>query len=67
MRLSEYLHEPGAAAVFARRLGVAVQNVYRWRDGACRPRPKMMRRIERETEGAVTLQDFFADERAHQG
>lgn len=60
MRLSDWLS--GAClsdAVFADRIGVSRQALWRYKAGERMPRPKIVRRIEKATRGKVTSADFI--------
>jgi transcriptional regulator with XRE-family HTH domain len=62
MTLREYLHKhdikPGE---FAKRIGVTVTSVYRYRDGIRKPDAEVMPRIVAATQGAVTANDFWLE------
>lgn len=60
MRLNSYLEqaaEPDAS--FARRIGVSPQALSRYKLGQRRPEWDVLERIARETDGAVTPNDFI--------
>lgn len=64
MKLSQYLEANGISqAEFARQVGTTRQNVGRW-VGSVVPRPAEMMRIALLTGGAVTANDFFAEQPA---
>lgn len=68
MKLADYLHSvPTKDADFADRIGVTRQSLHRYCAGERTPRPEVMVRIRRVTNGAVTADDFLpapADEAA---
>jgi hypothetical protein len=43
---------------FAKELKVSVHEVYKWRDGYRTPRMKMLHKIERLSNGDITLYDW---------
>lgn len=60
MRLKPYLTEHKVSpADFAAKIGVTYTAVSRYVSGARIPHRSVMARIERETKGAVTPNDFF--------
>lgn len=59
MRLSEWLDRSAVKRwEFAARIGVHPVTVSKWIAGVQRPRLEALRSIARETEGAVTANDF---------
>jgi transcriptional regulator with XRE-family HTH domain len=67
MTLAEYLHSNGISdAEFASRIGVDTSFVFRLRKNQAGPSLKTLSAIEDATEGAVTLSDFVAEDRAAQ-
>jgi predicted transcriptional regulator len=59
MGLSDWLHEQGITPVdFAARIGCSHTTVYRLMHGTRRPGWGLVARIEKETGGAVTANDF---------
>jgi DNA-binding transcriptional regulator YdaS (Cro superfamily) len=65
MKLSDYLAATKIDELtFATKLGVSAKAVRHWLDGKRHPRPLQMRAIVRATGGAVTANDFFAQEAA---
>jgi len=62
MTLREYLHNQDISpSEFARRIGVTVTSVYRYRDGIRRPDKQVMPRIVSATQGQVTANDFWLE------
>lgn len=60
MKLRRYLDDQDIpVALFARRIGVSVQALYRYLHGDRLPQRKVMDRIIRATRGKVTPNDFF--------
>ena len=60
MKLKDYMVVHGVGLTeMARLLGVSEVAVSRYRQGARRPSPDVMRRIIRVTKGAVTPNDFY--------
>lgn len=60
MRLSDYLTQNNITdAVFAEKIGVTRQAVHRYRNGGRRPDWATMAAIVRETNDAVTPDDFL--------
>lgn len=65
MDLKTYLAENElAVSAFAAAIGVAPQSVHRYMAKERLPRPHVMARIQKETDGRVTPNDFFAAEAA---
>ena len=62
-RLKAYLAKHGISqSAFARRIGVSnATTVRRYLKGEHMPEPNIMRRIEKETDGAVIPSDFYRD------
>lgn len=59
MTLSDWFDRSGiTAADFARRCGVHLVTVYKWKNGDITPRPAQMAAISAATAGAVTANDF---------
>ena len=46
---------------FARRIGVSVYAVRKWRAGERTPRDNHKRKIERETGGQVSIMDWYGE------
>lgn len=64
MKLDEYLAKTGISQpAFAADIGCTQAAVSRYVSRRRIPRPRLMARIEKVTNGAVTANDFFADER----
>ena len=64
MTLGEYLQLKGMSAVdFARLIRVSKVSVYRYLSGRL-PRQEVMKRILRVTEGRVTADSFFSQQKA---
>jgi len=60
MTLSQYLRETGETGTqFAKRIGVAQATVHRYCSGVRIPRPEILQRIQAETGGQVTPNDFI--------
>jgi transcriptional regulator with XRE-family HTH domain len=60
MQLRRYLDDQDIpVALFAQRIGVSVQALYRYLHGYRLPQRKVMDRIIRATHGKVTPNDFF--------
>lgn len=61
MNLAEYISSNrGAASALARELGVTPSTVSRWAARRMEPSLAMCARIERATNGAVTVRDMIA-------
>ena len=64
MKLSDFLNNNDIdAASFAESLGVTREAVRLWLSGDRTPRPALMRKFIAETNGAVTPNDFLAEEK----
>ncbi len=60
MKLSEWREQKGMArSELADMIGLSSMQVYRLERGLSRPSPKVMERIVRVTDGAVTPNDFY--------
>jgi transcriptional regulator with XRE-family HTH domain len=60
MTLSDFLAQHEIPdAVFAERIGVTRQSLHRYKSGDRRPEWDVLERIVRETNGAVTPNDFI--------
>lgn len=67
MKLGDYLSLHGIDPVaFGQRIGRSKAQVYRYISGESVPRKATLQKIERETEGAVTANDFFSMSEAEQ-
>lgn len=70
MKLGTYLKLKSMTTdEFGRRIGVSGATIRRWRMGTQFPRPDVIVRIQRETDGAVTANDFVPQDdegRPHQ-
>ena len=65
MRLADYLTEKGLTlTAFAGEIGVSVEAVRRYSEGARIPSRDIMPRIEKATDGKVRPNDFFETEAA---
>lgn len=63
MKLADYLTAKGLSPTeFAPKVGVSPEAIRLYLKGERHPRPKVMRAISAETEGAVSANDFFAAE-----
>ncbi|MBY0330690.1 MAG: type II toxin-antitoxin system CcdA family antitoxin [Acetobacteraceae bacterium] len=59
MKLEVWLAETGTRpADLARRCGVNIVTVYKWRSGTIFPRPAQLTALAEATQGAVTANDF---------
>jgi hypothetical protein len=56
-----------ADAEFAERIGVSRQSLWRYKAMERVPRPKIMAKIQAETSGAVTANDFIVSEVSNRG
>ena len=62
MKLKEWRQNENITATdFGRRIGVSHAAILRYEAGARMPRPAQMAAIQRETGGAVTPADFYAE------
>lgn len=62
MKLTDYLRETGETGTgFAKRIGVAQATINRYCKGVRTPRPEIMQRIQAETHGDVTPNDFIGE------
>lgn len=60
MKLTDYLRDTGETGTqFAKRIGVAQATVHRYCSGVRIPRPEILQRIQVETGGQVTPNDFI--------
>lgn len=60
MKLTDYLRDAGETGTqFAKRIGVAQATVHRYCSGVRIPRPEILQRIQIETGGQVTPNDFI--------
>ena len=59
-KLKQYIKEHGTGDL-ARKVGVTLQCVRDWKNGAYKPLPGVAIRIEHATEGAVTRHDLYPD------
>lgn len=63
MFLKEYLKTNNIhSADFAERIGVSKGGVHKWISGERFPRPSVIARIQSETDGEVTANDFAAQQ-----
>lgn len=64
MTLAEYREWHGITQPeMAQRLGVSAQSISRWERGIVAPRLHMIKKIEQDTQGKVTIDDW-PDEKA---
>lgn len=67
MLLKDYLKQKNISSKeFAKRIGCSHGGVLKWISGDRFPRPLHIFTIERETNGAVTANDFQEQIRSHQ-
>ena len=68
MKLIEYLKETNTTPIqFARQIGTSVPTVRRYLNGSRKPNDAILPRIVKETNNAVTANDFWMPSRDDSG